>query len=94
MYAYAIPFLLAVSAVLSRLALANPVPLNSSNTLPSCRYLPGDAHWPSPADWDGLNRTLGGRLIAGKPLAQACHGFTYNADACTDIREKWTEPLT
>ena len=48
----------------------------------TCRYLPGDAWWPSNQEWSSLNDTIGGRLIAGKPLAQVCYAPNLDALAC------------
>ncbi|KAJ0417855.1 hypothetical protein BJY00DRAFT_315457 [Aspergillus carlsbadensis] len=58
---------------------------------PRCRYLPGDPQWPSPAQWQVLNRTIGGRLIRGKPLANVCHAVDYDADACASLRDHWAD---
>ncbi|KAI5862012.1 FAD-binding domain-containing protein [Durotheca rogersii] len=55
----------------------------------NCRTLPGDADWPSQADWARLNRTVGGRLIATVPLASACHDPTYDAARCDKLKETW-----
>ncbi|TEY32892.1 hypothetical protein BOTCAL_0709g00010 [Botryotinia calthae] len=38
-----------------------------------CRSTPGDASWPSPADWAALNKTVGGRLLAPIPIGAPCH---------------------
>ncbi|KAL0930065.1 FAD binding domain protein [Colletotrichum truncatum] len=83
-----------VAAALSYLPSAAGAPLNGSTALTGCRYLPADSQWPGPSEWDKLNRTIGGRLIAGRPLAHVCHGSDYDAAACTNVREKWTEPLS
>ncbi|KAK3307385.1 FAD binding domain-containing protein [Chaetomium strumarium] len=55
-----------------------------------CRYLPGDALWPSAAEWQALNRSVGGRLIAGQPLAQVCYGSNRDEAACERLRSEWT----
>lgn len=52
---------------------------------PECRPFPGDASWPSPAQWTALNTTLSGRLI--QPLVApggVCHPdqANYDAGAC------------
>ncbi|KAI1114230.1 FAD-binding domain-containing protein [Nemania sp. NC0429] len=62
----------------------------------TCRYLPGDAEWPSSDQWDRLNLTTGGRLIRGVPLAQPCHspGLGFMSDACSAVRGSWTLPET
>ncbi|EKD12923.1 FAD binding domain protein [Drepanopeziza brunnea f. sp. 'multigermtubi' MB_m1] len=60
---------------------------------PPCRYIPGDARWPSGAKWDKLNATVGGRLIATKPLASVCHDPIYNAAMCSTLKDEWDTPL-
>ena len=54
-----------------------------------CRYLPGDAGWPTDKDWQDLNRTIGGRLIRGSPLAKSCYEPNLNASTCGQVREGW-----
>ncbi|KAK4240549.1 hypothetical protein C8A03DRAFT_13153 [Achaetomium macrosporum] len=61
---------------------------------PRCRYLPGDALWPSAAEWQALNRSVGGRLIAGQPLAQVCYGSNRDKAACERLRSQWTQQQT
>ncbi|KAL4804420.1 hypothetical protein BDV18DRAFT_30991 [Aspergillus unguis] len=58
----------------------------------SCRYLPSDAEWPSPATWSKFNQSIDGRLIATVPLAKPCHGAAYDATKCDALREEWTLP--
>lgn len=58
----------------------------------SCRSIPGDETWPSSADWQALNATVGGRLIATVPQASVCHTTPYaNYDeaACSALRQEW-----
>jgi hypothetical protein len=57
--------LLLVAAELVSIAFAKPTQ--------TCRYLPGDAGWPSSREWHALNRTVSGRLIATVPLGSVCH---------------------
>lgn len=59
---------------------------------PACHYLPGDHDWPSRDKWNQLNESVGGRLILGKPLAQICHGSTYDPIACSELQREWTQP--
>lgn len=58
----------------------------------SCRNMPGDASWPSFSEWDFLNQTVGGRLIAAQPLAQPCYGTTRDAVVCAKLQEEWITP--
>lgn len=56
----------------------------------SCRCLPGDSCWPSQGDWDDLNRTVVGGLIATVPLGSPCHGLRYDAAECSLLQTEWT----
>lgn len=56
----------------------------------ACRALPGDAAYPPVSDWNALNNTLGGRLIAtAPPLGSVCHDPTYNATKCAAYQAQW-----
>ncbi|ESZ89676.1 FAD/FMN-containing isoamyl alcohol oxidase MreA [Sclerotinia borealis F-4128] len=69
-----------------------------------CRSIPGDASWPSPADWVALNKTVGGRLIATIPIGAPCHTSfspftgtkisTYDKEECNALRNEWFLPET
>ncbi|KAI0896946.1 FAD-binding domain-containing protein [Annulohypoxylon nitens] len=67
-----------------------------------CRTIPGDASWPSLADWASLNDTVDGRLVATIPIAAPCHNFfsdstnisTYNQAECAALRDAWFYPET
>ncbi|KAF5722358.1 FAD-linked oxidoreductase yvdP [Fusarium mundagurra] len=41
-------------------------------TAPDCRCVPDDSCWPSDDDWNHLNSTVGGRLVATVPLGSPC----------------------
>lgn len=58
----------------------------------SCRYLPSDAGWPSLAEWNQFNSTVGGRLVATVPLGSPCHDPTYVAAECASLQSQWLEP--
>ncbi|KAF7894776.1 uncharacterized protein EAF01_010226 [Botrytis porri] len=63
----------------------------------TCLCFPGDSCWPSTAQWNALNTTLEGKLIATVPLASLCHidGFeTYDVDKCNAVRNNWWYPVT
>jgi hypothetical protein len=55
-----------------------------SSGLPNCRCLPGDACWPSPAQWVGLNASVGGRLHKSVDELSSCLGpaGTEKTSAC------------
>ncbi len=83
--AFACSFLLLVRPGATRLSAQN-----EENRPPACRYMPGDAAWPSANAWRELNATVGGRLIATVPLAAPCHDPTYDAQQCAAIKSNWT----
>ncbi|GAP90162.1 putative FAD binding domain protein [Rosellinia necatrix] len=55
----------------------------------ACKSIPGDRNWPSTADWDNLNATVNGRLIATLPIAHVCHAPWYSKQACDTLRTQW-----
>ncbi|RAL67215.1 hypothetical protein DID88_007990 [Monilinia fructigena] len=58
-----------------------------------CCCLPGYDCWPAPEVWAHFNQSLGGKLIATKPLASSCHldpFETYNEENCAIIQAKWS----
>lgn len=57
-----------------------------------CKCFPGDAYWPSTAQWNAFNRTVNGRLIATVPLASACHVPNYDAAKCQALKNEWQSP--
>lgn len=70
------------------------VPLTAGskgNSTDACRYLPGDAGWPTDEDWSKLNSSIGGKLIVGTPLAEACYSPTIdpNRTSCAKVRDDW-----
>lgn len=64
--------------------------LVSSRPQQPCRYMPTDSCCPSPDTWQVFNRTLGGKLILTKPLAQPCHNPEYDASKCQNLQNQWT----
>lgn len=62
------------------------------NSSSACKCFPGDACWPTTAQWDVLNKTVDGRLIATVPLGQPCHDPYYNAETCTSLQSQWQDP--
>ncbi|KAF9774840.1 hypothetical protein IL306_007126 [Fusarium sp. DS 682] len=51
------------------------------------RNLPTDASWPSVSEWNDLNTTVGGRLIATIPLAVVCHDPNFDEAKCNVIKK-------
>lgn len=75
--------------------LAWPLFLGSATAInESCRYLPGDAGWPSQDAWTKLNTTVNGKLVATVPIGSPCHDPTYDASACSALQQQWLNPLT
>ncbi|KAF3023662.1 hypothetical protein E8E14_013427 [Neopestalotiopsis sp. 37M] len=60
---------------------------NSSSSV--CKCFPGDACWPSQTEWDLLNTTVSGRLVATIPLGSPCHAPTYDAEQCASLQDQW-----
>ncbi|GAB1730145.1 hypothetical protein NU195Hw_g7452t1 [Hortaea werneckii] len=58
-----------------------------------CKCFPGDHCWPSKQDWDSLNQTVDGRLVATIPPASPCYHSWNNYDnaTCTELRDTWTK---
>jgi FAD/FMN-containing dehydrogenase len=56
------------------------------------RVRPGDAGWPSAAQWEGLSRQVGGRLIRPAPLAADCAAGPESA-ACTALLRNLRNPF-
>lgn len=54
-----------------------------------CRNLPGDPGYPSQAEWDVLNATIDGRLVAVVPSAKFCHELP--AGSCPS--QQWESTL-
>ncbi|KUI64405.1 putative FAD-linked oxidoreductase YvdP [Cytospora mali] len=66
------------------------------NLTQTCRCFPGETCWPSSLEWDALNTTVGGRLIATVPIGSPCHddfpGVSYDAEECAYIQANWDRP--
>ncbi|EFQ34535.1 FAD binding domain-containing protein [Colletotrichum graminicola] len=56
-----------------------------------CKCFPGDSCWPVTAQWDALNTTVGGNLIATIPLGSPCHDPTYDAATCASLQSAWQD---
>ncbi|KAL4748730.1 hypothetical protein BDW72DRAFT_205342 [Aspergillus terricola var. indicus] len=61
---------------------------------PPCYYLPTDPSYPTPEQWQILNTTVNGNLIALTPLATPCHQPHYNIQSCISLRNIWPLPET
>ncbi|KAI0111115.1 6-hydroxy-D-nicotine oxidase [Nemania sp. FL0031] len=54
-----------------------------------CKCFPGDVCWPSRKQWNGLNATVGGRLVKTVPLGSLCHSPNYNMTGCDTLTAQW-----
>ncbi|KAI3541429.1 isoamyl alcohol oxidase [Colletotrichum filicis] len=59
---------------------------------PFCTCTDGDSCWPSKLQWQDLNASVGGRLIAPVPPASVCHDPNYDEAECAAIRKDWVWP--
>jgi hypothetical protein len=83
----------------SRQATTDSSSASSSNS--ECKCGPTDSCWPSTSEWDGLNTTVGGRLIKTVPIGSVCHTTTtvemttihdYNEAQCANVQANWNTP--
>lgn len=65
--------------------------LNPEVSDAQCKTYPGDADWPSEAQWQDFNATLEGALIKPTPIPAPCYaGPQYDALRCAIIQQQWT----
>jgi len=63
--------------------------------LARCKCYPGEACWPSTADWGNLNRTVGGRLVKAAPPGAVCYDSfegvpTRDPAKCAEVASQWS----
>ncbi|KAI1819126.1 hypothetical protein F4861DRAFT_528136 [Xylaria intraflava] len=84
-------------AITSAIALLSAAAWTVMSRSTNCRCFPGDDCWPSTAEWNALNASTNGGLIATIPIASACHdsfpGVAYDAEKCADIQANWARPV-
>ena len=68
---FASTVILSVLLSIPQVALAHSV-YGAKRSSDSCRNIPGDAGFPSDAEWNQLNDQVGGRLLEVVPSAQYC----------------------
>lgn len=52
--------------------------------------VPGDSCWPSAAEWQQLNASIHGQLIASQPIARSCYpGPAADAAQCSAVSSQW-----
>ncbi|KAI0138418.1 hypothetical protein BJ166DRAFT_180338 [Pestalotiopsis sp. NC0098] len=59
--------------------------------LPQCKVTPADPEWPSIAEWQSLNSSVGGALLTTVPAASSCYsGNPFDSpDSCDDVIDGW-----
>ncbi|GIJ91211.1 hypothetical protein Asppvi_010176 [Aspergillus pseudoviridinutans] len=58
----------------------------------SCRCQPNQPCWPSPQEWNALNSSIDGNLVAVQPAAAPCH-INPNSTACQEVTAQWTNSV-
>ncbi|KAF3018446.1 hypothetical protein E8E14_006015 [Neopestalotiopsis sp. 37M] len=68
--------------------------LNANSSTPKCKFMPGDAEWPSQSQWQDFNVSLGGALVQGVPSAAVCYQDwpQYDEAKCAEVTELWSDP--
>ncbi|KAJ7800712.1 hypothetical protein B0H14DRAFT_2898482 [Mycena olivaceomarginata] len=66
-----------------------PLSISNLHDSRSCKIIPGDATWPSEAEWSIFNESVDGRLIKTIPIAKSCHDPHYDESQCAYIRAQW-----
>ena len=61
-------------------------------TASDCKCFPEEECWPTADEWEVLNQTVYGRLIATTPLGKVCHDPYYDAAECDRLKEAWLDP--
>lgn len=57
-----------------------------------CKCFPGDDCWPSKEEFEALNNTVNGRLVATVPLAIECHDPHFDNMTCSVLQSEWLQP--
>ena len=57
-----------------------------------CKAVPGSPSWPTEAQWDALNSSIAGRLLAPLPPAAVCDTIlpVFNNASCSYVASQWT----
>lgn len=56
-----------------------------------CKPVPGSTDWPTITDWQALNTSVSGRLIAPVPPGLVCqnNSSAHSTAACTELLTQW-----
>jgi FAD/FMN-containing dehydrogenase len=79
-------------AAAAPLALSVPARLAARVMSPFARVRPGDAYWPTPAQWDELKAAVGGNLLKPHALFAPCAPDPRSA-ACTEVSQNLRNPF-
>ncbi|TDZ17089.1 FAD-linked oxidoreductase sor8 [Colletotrichum orbiculare MAFF 240422] len=90
-------FLALAPAAVSAFAVGKPGGPFFGRDTASCRCFPGDACWPTAAEWSAFNTTVGGRLVATVPIGSVCHDSSFGAfdeAKCSALKASWASSET
>ena len=59
---------------------------------PYCKPIVGSPSWPSASDWQALNKSISGGLIAPVPPGLVCqtNSSVYSVQACATVYSEWS----
>src|SRR4051794_27090196 len=60
---------------------------------PKCRCQPSEPCWPSTTEWQSLNTSIDGNLVAVRPFAYVCHDPTFSEEGCKTATRNSNESL-
>ena len=63
-----------------------------ANCVPQCKAVPDSSGWPAEAEWNTLNQSVSGRLIAPEPAGAVCRPGRpeFNNQTCALLTQQWT----
>ncbi|RYP09071.1 hypothetical protein DL764_001492 [Monosporascus ibericus] len=74
------------------LALFTATGVVSASNCSKCKCTPQDPCWPSNSEWQELNNTISGQLIASQPIAQSCYpGPAEDETQCSLVSSSWAD---
>lgn len=61
----------------------------------NCKAIPNSPTWPSPSDWENLNRTVQGKLLNPPPAASVCHYNepNFSPSRCASVTAQWNSSI-
>lgn len=58
-----------------------------------CRCRPHERCWPSHQEWNHLNSSVHGNLVAVRPVAAACHKPDFSKQECDAVAASWNDSI-